>query len=247
MKNPDDTELNAFVDHELSSQEHLEILEAMQHDKDLAQQACALSHLKSQVQAAYQNAPPAPAQNATQSRNRLSIAASGILLIVGVISGWLVGNYQNNEPNAQAAELQRFVMLDADGRGEAPAVADHDEVRIVFHLTNPDQTVAGELLDDVEQLLQTYRQDERPLRVEIVAHSEGLDLLRTRLSNHQGQIAQLANNYNNLTFVACRNTIDRLQVEQGIEVNILPAADIIRSGVDHVVKRQQEGWAYIRV
>jgi hypothetical protein len=138
-------------------------------------------------------------------------------------------------------------MLDAGGRGQAPATAESPETRIVFHLTSPDQTEAGELLADVEQMLQTYERDGRPLRVEIVSHGEGLDLLRTRLSQHQEKIHRLSSVFENLTFVACQNTIDRVEISEGIEINILPDAEIIDSGVNHVVKRQKEGWAYIRV
>jgi len=36
-------------------------------------------------------------------------------------------------------------------------------------------------------------------------------------------------------------------VERGIEVKLIPDAEVIDSGVSHVVKRQREGWSYIRV
>jgi intracellular sulfur oxidation DsrE/DsrF family protein len=81
----------------------------------------------------------------------------------------------------------------------------------------------------------------------VVGHSEGLGLLRERLSQHKDRIRQLAGQYANLTFVACQNTINRLKVERGIEVKLVPDAEVIDSGVSHVVKRQKEGWSYIRV
>ena len=117
----------------------------------------------------------------------------------------------------------------------------------MFHVTSPDRTAAGELLDDVEQMLAAYEADGRPLRVEIVSNGEGLDFLRERLSHYKQRIHRLAQRYRNLTFVACKNTIKRLEVQKGIEVNIVPDAEIIDSGVSHVVKRQKEGWVYIRV
>jgi hypothetical protein len=164
-------------------------------------------------------------------------------LALGIVSGWVL--------HAHAPDLgtqgERFVVLDPDGRGQAPAVAGEGDTRIVFHLTNPDQAVAGELLDEVEAMLSAYQTDGRPLRVEVVSHSEGLDLLRERLSQHKTRIHQLAGQFSNLTFVACQNTINRLKVERGIEVRLVPDAEIIDSGVSHVVKRQKEGWSYIRV
>ena len=100
--------------------------------------------------------------------------ASLVMLAAGLTGGWLMGH--------SPATSERFVMLDAEGRGQAPATAESPETRIVFHLTTPDQTEAGELLRDVEQMLKADQRDGQPLRVEIVSHGEGLDLLRTRLS-----------------------------------------------------------------
>jgi len=242
MRSEDDLELNAFVDGELSTDQQAELLEAMRSDPELARQACELGQLKAQVRLAYLE-PPEPRRHgvAKVRGSWQAIAAGLVMLAVGVISGW---GLHANMPGVQG---ERFVLLDPEGRGQAPAAASDGETRIVFHLTDPDQTVAGELLDDVEAVLAAYQADGRPLRVEVVSHSEGLNLLRERLSQHQEQIHRLAGQYANLTFVACQNTIDRLRVEQGVEVRLIPDAEVIDSGVSHVVKRQKEGWSYIRV
>ena len=240
----DDLELNAFVDGELSHDQQAELLEAMRSDPELARQACELGQLKAQLRLAYAE-PPRPRQRGVARVGTAwqAIAAGFVLLALGIAGGWML--------HANAPELgiqgKRFVVLDPEGRGQTPAVAADGETRIVFHLTNPDQTVAGELLDDVEAMLTAYQADGRPLRVEVVSHSDGLGLLRERLSQHKGRIQQLAGQYANLTFVACQNTIDRLKLEHGVEVRLVPDAEVIDSGVSHVVKRQREGWSYIRV
>ena len=242
MRSNDDMELNAYIDGELSPEQQAELLESMRANPELARHACELSQLKAQLRLAYAN-PPQPRRpviNKTSSSWQ-AIAASIALLAVGVISGWLL----HAKAPAWYTGTDRIVVLDPDGRGRAPAVA--DETRIVFHLTNPDQGVAGELLDEVEGMLASYQAEGRPLRVEVVSHSDGLNLLREGLSRHKGRIHQLALKYSNLTFVACRNTMERLKVERGIEVKLIPDAEVIDSGVTHVVKRQREGWSYIRV
>jgi intracellular sulfur oxidation DsrE/DsrF family protein len=244
MKPTDELELNAFIDGELSADQQAELLEAMRDDPELARQLCELGQLKAQLRLAYAH-PPQPRQRvvAKVKASWWAVAASTALLAVGLVSGWVL----HAKAPEWRAEASRFVVLDPDGRGQRPAVASEEETRIVFHLTNPNQTVAGELLDEVEGMLKAYRADNRPLRVEIVSHSEGLDLLRERLSQHKERIHQLAGQYENLTFVACKNTMDRLRVEKGIEVSLIPDAEVIDSGVNHVVKRQKEGWSYIRV
>lgn len=244
MRETDELELNAFVDRELSADQQAEFLEAINADPELARRVCELGQLKAQLRLAYAH-PPAPRARGISkvSASWRSLAAGTALLAAGLVGGWLL--------HGGEVELRsdggRLVVLDPDGRGKAPAVAEDAETRIVFHLTDADQMIAGELLDDVEDMLLAYESDHRPLRVEVVSNSDGLDLLREGLSQHKARIHRLASQYSNLTFVACKNTIDRLQVEHGIEVKLIPDAEVIDSGVTHVVKRQKEGWSYIRV
>lgn len=240
MKRIDELEKNAFVDGELSPDQQAELLEALRDDPTLAREICGLQNIKARIKLAYEQPPQPVAAAARRGYDGWRSLAAGLALLgLGMLGGWLL--------HPQPAAQDRFVMLDADGRGQAPAQADSRETRIVFHLTNPDQTTAGELLDDVEDMLAAYRADSTPLRVEIVSHGEGLGLLRASLSQHRRRISSLAGEYSNLTFVACQNTMTRLQVEKGIEVRLLPEAEVTDSGVSHVVRRQREGWTYIRV
>lgn len=240
MARDDDIELHAYVDGELSPEHRADVLDAMQRDSQLARKVCEINNQKAQVRLAYANPPGLTACNVARRHTPWrSLAAGFALLATGIASGWML--------HAQMPDAQRLVVLDADGRGQAPAVAEDEETRIVVQITQPDQEVDREVLDDIEQMLVAYRDEGRPLRVEIVTHGDGIDLLRENLSQHKQRIGQLAQRFPNLTFVACQNTIDRLRVEHGIEVHLIPEAEVIRSGVNHVVKRQKEGWSYIRV
>jgi len=240
MSRNDDIDINAYVDGELTPDERLEVLAALRENPDLAREACELHNLKSQLHLAYAN-PPGPGRKPGRRKPSalIGIAASLLALAIGVTGGWFAGS-NDIRPD-------RLVLLDPQGRGQAPATAESDATRIVFHLTTSDQVAAGELLDDIEAMLDAYHENGNALRVEVVSNGDGLDFLRERLSRHKVRIKQLAEDYGNLTFVACKNTIDRVEVEDGIEINVLPEAEVIDSGVNHVVRRQKEGWAYIRV
>lgn len=240
QRSPPEAELHALVDEELSASERAGLLEQMRHDQRLSEAACELRTLKDMVKLAYRDvpAPPQRTTRKTTQRRWPALAAGLSLLVTGALVGWLM------HPTSEPA---RFALLDPDGRGSRGASVADGEVRVVFHVTDPDMTAAADLLDEVEGLLATYRAQQQPLRVEVVAHGEGLGLLRARLSQYPERIAALAERYPNLTFVGCRNTMTRLGVEHGIEVVLLPEAKVTQSGVAHVVRRRQEGWAYIQV
>lgn len=245
MNSDHERDLDAFVDNELTPDQQAEFLDAMRRDPELAREVCAVGRLKAQMRLAYAN-PPRPRAPLSTARTGhwRSVAAAVALLTVGLVGGWMMhaGSVDNG-----AGAAQRFVMLDHGGRGQAPARPGVEETRIVFHLTNADPDVAGELLDEVEDMLRIYAADHRPLRVEVVTHSDGLDLLRRSLTLYEDRIHRLSQTFDNLTFVACQNTIDRLRVEHGVEVDLVPDAEVIESGVNHVVVRQRQGWSYIRV
>ena len=233
-------ELHAYVDGELSPEQQAEMLAEMQRDPELARQVCEIQNLKSRLKLAYDTPPGMPRDKPTKNRPYIqSIAAGFLLLAIGLSGGWLLHD--------QLPTTSRIVLLDPEGLGQAPATAESPETRIVFHLTQADPQVSGELLEEIEQMMSTFREQGRPLRVEIVSHSKGLSLVRQRLSQHKNRIAKMARSYPNLTFVACSNTIQRLKVERGIEVQLVPQAKLTPSGVTHVVKRQKQGWSYIRV
>ncbi|MCP4041197.1 MAG: hypothetical protein GY731_04455 [Gammaproteobacteria bacterium] len=232
--------LNALLDGEFPPEERAEILHRIQDENESAQALCELRTLKDMLRMSYREVPGAPDKKPPSRQwSWPALAAALVLVIIGGLTGWYL------HPSLEVPA--RYVLLDPAGRDSGPVETPGDETRIVFHVTDPDMTAAADLLQEVELVLRHYRQQQQKLRVEVVAHGEGLNLLRSRLSAHGEQIAGLANHYPNLTFVACSNTVRRLSVEKGVEVVLLPEAKLTESGVAHVVRRQQEGWVYIQV
>lgn len=242
MSTPDEQELNALVDAELSADQQAEMLEMMRNDPELTRRACELVQLKAQLRLAYADPPRSGGRPAASPGRRWRAAAGGgALFAAGLAGGWLL------HAGALPTGGDRPAATAPADPGRTTARATDRETRIVFHISGDDQVAAGNLLDEVETMLQSYRSSGRALRVEVVGNSKGLDLLRESLSQHKQRIHELAERFPNLTFVACQNTIDRLRVEHGVEVKLLPDAALTASGVVHVVERQKEGWSYIRV
>lgn len=232
--------LNALLDDELSADERAQLLARLHEDKVLSAEFCELRMVKDAVQLAHMDVQQPKRNQGRQRRIQwFSIAAALALFVFGILLGGGVVKQQQSE--------QRFAILDPQGYGQAPALAENEEMRIVFHLTHPDIIAADDLLDEVEVVLEQYQQQSKPLRIEVVANNEGLNVFRKGLTVHAERIAEMSQTYPNLTFVACQNTIQRLNVEDGIEVVLIPQAEVTKSGVNHVARRQQEGWAYIRL
>jgi uncharacterized protein len=104
------------------------------------------------------------------------------------------------------------------------------------------------MLDEVEMLMEAAIRQGVPLQIQVVTHGEGLALLREDISPFPERVQRLSVRYaDGLSFVACLNTIERLKREENLHVRLLPAAQVVNSGVAEVIRRQTEGWAYIQV
>ncbi|MCM8855963.1 MAG: hypothetical protein LC541_11650 [Candidatus Thiodiazotropha sp.] len=235
--------LNALADQQFSPNEQAEMLQQIKNDEEAATELYQLRNMKASVQLAYAEptSPPQSAKLKTSMRIPLAIAATVLLLIGSAVM------LQYSSPLITTSSADRVVLLDPQGKGQRPAKAEDEEMRVVFHVQNIRQVSAGELLDEVESLMLDFFSRGETVRVEVVAHSDGLGLLRSKLTTESDRIARMVRDYPMLTFVACQNTINRLKVEKGIEVVLIPDVVVTESGVAYVVRRQKEGWVYIQV
>ena len=82
--------------------------------------------------------------------------------------------------------------------------------------------------------------------VEIVAYGPGLMMLHAKKSPVKKRVASFGQNFENIKFLACGNTMKKMAKKSGKAVKLLPNAKVIPGGVIHLAERQEQGWSYIR-
>lgn len=230
--------LSAFVDNQLTAEEKSRLYVLVSQDESLGQRVCELRKTRDLIQLAYADPPRAETRTPVRDRRRragLDVAA-GILLALGVALGWVLHSpdSRNNLPAGA-------------GANDSTIAATPGEMKVLLHLHSGAHARMLEVLDETESVLKYYRQIGQPARIEIVVNGEGLNLLRADVSPFADRIQAMHRRYDNLTFMACSNTIDRLKREQGIVARLLPQAVVTDSGVAQIMRRQQQGWAYLQV
>ncbi len=115
--------------------------------------------------------------------------------------------------------------------------------KLVLHVDSGETAVFDRALTLAEKLA---AQSAGRRQVEIVVHSAGLDMLRADVTPYRERIHRLARRHAKLSFVACGNTIARLQRE-GKTVAPLPETKQVDSAVGEIVRRLQQGWVHIKV
>ena len=228
-----DTQLNAFIDHQLDDAERVEILAAVQQDSQLSQELAELSQLKEWVQLTYRQPPQPQArpqiESIAASRAFQSIAAL-LLLGIGLFSGWWA---HTPVPGPSFHELTQL-----DG-------TQIKNQKVLLHISKMDARRISSALDKAEEILLDSKTKNRPLQLEIVANASGLGLLREG-SPFGHRVKTLSQQYNNVSFLACGIAMENVRLKEGKEPQLLPEAQKINAALEQILGRLKDGWSYIK-
>jgi uncharacterized protein len=224
--------LNSFIDGQITDEERQEILNMLEQDKVLAARVCELQRIKQRVKLAFDQIPPSnlPKTIIQKPNKMFQVAAAIAIFCLGIFLGnvGLKGAHDKASPQTVAVASNKSIT------------------KVLVHLTSSDSENGLNTLTNLEQMLLDYRNSGQDVKVEVVANGHGIDLLRQGITPFAALIARLSAEYKNLSFAACKNTIDQMQITGDEEIDLIPQAKLIDSGIVEVIKRQQEGWTYIR-
>ena len=120
-----------------------------------------------------------------------------------------------------------------------------DVHRIVLHVDEADPARQELVLNNASNINKHYQDKGEEVQIEIVAYGPGLKMLLPQ-SEAAGRIKSIAQNYENVSFRACSNTLKKMEQKAGKSIALVPEAKMVPSGVVHLVERQEAGWSYIR-
>ncbi len=236
--------INSFIDDQLSADEKNQLLEAINADPELGAQVCDAQRLKVLVSHAYQRTPHSAQQGSRGASALLKYRhamAAGLILVVGTFSGWFAHNWW--DPLGLQSGRQQVYYL----QPEQLAAKWSGQQKVVLHVGSSEPGKLKASLDQAEYLLNRYHHAGRQIQMELVVSGGGLDLLRADVSPYAERIKSMKATYGTLSFIACRQTIDRLQ-KGGVEVRLLPeTTQLPTSALDEVVTRLQQGWTYVSI
>ena len=138
---------------------------------------------------------------------------------------------------ALAAVMWVAVLL---GIATAPqAFADQSaKKRIVFHVTENDPQKWNIVLNNAGNVQADFGKEN--VIIEIVTHGPGIEMLKAE-SKVTGRLAAAMDN--SIGLFACENTMRAAKVTKA---DMYGGISYAPSGVTHIIKRQGEGWHYLR-
>ena len=119
-----------------------------------------------------------------------------------------------------------------------PAAAQTTKQRVVFQVSDNDPAKWALALNNARNVQQDLGKDN--VEIEIVAYGPGLGMLKAESAVASRLAAALDSN---VGLLACENTMKNTKVTKA---DMYGGIRYVEAGVTHIMKRQREGWAYIR-
>lgn len=108
--------------------------------------------------------------------------------------------------------------------------------KVVFQLSDNDTFIQKSLIRQLSNLIESLQ----PLTIEVVAHSYGIDLL-LHDSPFRAHVRTLEEK--EVGFIACEKTLVREKLDKSMLIDTIKT---VPAGLAHIIKRQTEGWSYIK-
>lgn len=110
--------------------------------------------------------------------------------------------------------------------------------RVVFQVSDNDPARWNLVLNNVKNLQKELGQDK--VKIEVVAFGPGINMLKFD-SEVGGRLQEAADS--GVTIAACGNT---MKGQNLTPADMHPAAKVVPAGIVELMRKQQQGWAYIR-
>lgn len=126
------------------------------------------------------------------------------------------------------------------------ARADEQPRRLLLLVTENDKAKMDMVLSNAANVSSHYLEQGDEVEIEIVAYGPGLHMLRADTSPVKQRVLSFTDNFPNVKFIACGNTMTTIKRKTGKDVPLVPNSSVVKAGVVHLLERQDEGWAYVR-
>ena len=240
--------LGAYVDDELACSEKRLVAEEIKSNPELEQHAQALLDLKTSIKDAYSDATIAKhaslsekteLSDKTTRRIFIQSIAASFILTCGLVVGVMIN---------MSGSVNKLVTADASDKlfGIQVKPVSQQEDKILLHISSADLDKLDFLLTKTERLLTDSRHSNNPLNIEVIANSKGINLLRKSTSPYAQRITKLQKQYSNLQFIACKNTIQRLQ-KNGQSIQMINGVKADKPALDTIINRMDKGWTYVKI
>jgi uncharacterized protein len=118
--------------------------------------------------------------------------------------------------------------------------------KVALHVDQNEPAVMNLALNNVQNIVQYYKEKGEKVDIQLVTYGPGLHMLRDDTSPVKQRIAAMSLEVPEVAFVACGNTQTNMAKQEGKKVPLISEAKLVASGVIRLMELQKQGYAYIK-
>jgi intracellular sulfur oxidation DsrE/DsrF family protein len=118
--------------------------------------------------------------------------------------------------------------------------------RLVLQVNTNDPAAMNLALNNATNVAQYYKELGEKVKIEVVTFGPGLHMLRDDTSPVKARIEEMALSTPEVSFKACGNTQEKMRKAENKDIAIVAQAEVVKSGVVHVMELQERAWSYVK-
>ena len=127
-----------------------------------------------------------------------------------------------------------------------PSTDKSKDHRLILQVNTNDPAAMNLALNNAMNVTEYYKELGEDVKIELVAYGPGLNMLRDDTSPVKARIETMALSTPEISYKACGNTRENMHKAENKDIPIIPQAQVVKSGVVHIIQRQEQGWTYVK-
>lgn len=129
---------------------------------------------------------------------------------------------------------------------ETRPTAKTKEHRLILQVNSNDAAAMNLTLNNATNVVQHYKDIGEKVKIEVITFGPGLHMLRTDTSPVKDRIETMLVSTPEVLFKACGNTRENMRKHENKEIQLIPEAQVVNSGVVRIMEREEQGWTYVK-
>src|ERR1700722_17573957 len=122
----------------------------------------------------------------------------------------------------------------------------HTAHHLILQVNSSDPAMMNLALNNATNVAKYYEDLGEKVSIEIVTYGPGLHMLRDDTSPVKARIETIALSAPEISFKACAVTRENMRKAENRDIPLIPQAKLVKSGVVHVMEREEQGWSYVK-
>jgi uncharacterized protein len=128
----------------------------------------------------------------------------------------------------------------------AASAPEKEEHRLILQVNTNDPAAMNLALNNAMNVAQYYKEIGESVKIEVVTFGPGLNMLRDDTSPVKARIETMALSTPEISYKACGNTQENMHKAENKDIPIIPQAQVVKSGVIHIMQLEEQGWTYVK-